>query len=120
MTTKTTPKQMKAGLRQRPTFEQTIGVIEKDKKVKLPDRRYVTLMNSPEHSALVNVPNMDALEEQQMKVLQEELKDNLMKQIAHTTKGLGRNNLVIAGQGSTPTGVTPSAAAAASSTRPGK
>ncbi len=51
--TKPTQKQAKAGLRQRPTYTQIVGIIEKDCEVKLPDRRYKSLMESPEFNQLV-------------------------------------------------------------------
>ena len=57
--TKPTQKQAKAGLRQRPTYAEIVEVIEKDEKVKLPDRRYKSLMESPEYNALASEPAMD-------------------------------------------------------------
>ena len=93
LNTKPTLKQAKAGLRQRPTYAQIVGVIEKDEKVELPDRRYKFLMDDPQYNALTNVPTMDALEDQQMKVIYEQQKDALMVEKAIKSKDMGVKEL---------------------------
>ena len=93
--TKPTQKQAKAGLRQRPTYDQMIGVIVKDEKVKLPDRRFKFLTDTPEYNALSHESNMEAMEDQQMKVVHEQQKDALMTEKAIKSKDMGKKEVKV-------------------------
>jgi hypothetical protein len=90
---KPTQKQAKAGLRQRPSFTKIMGIIEEDYKVKLPDRRYKTLMESPEYNALASEPAMDEIENQQLKVIHEQQKEALLTQKAIKSNDTGVKEL---------------------------
>ena len=84
-----TKKQLFKGLRQRPTYTEVAAVATRDEKVKLPSRQYKNIMESPEFNQLQGVPAMEAIEEQEVRVIQEKQKENIIREKAMKTPNKG-------------------------------
>ena len=84
---KPTQKQMLKGLRHRPTYVDVAMI--PDKKVKFPSRAYKTIMESPEFNQMVGVPTMDAIEDQEIRNIQERQKEDLIKEKAIKSSDMG-------------------------------
>ena len=86
-------REMIQGLRKRPTYNNFVETIIKDKVIKLPNRDAKLLRNSFAYSQLDNMTAFESMQHQQMETLREQQKDNIMKRAAADDPSIGLANL---------------------------
>ena len=71
----------KYGLKRRPTFNEIVGLIsENDKLIKpFPNREATRFRNSPQGSFFDGSDNLDLLKEQQTRILDRQMRENIMR-----------------------------------------
>ena len=88
-----TKREMKQGLRKRPTYDNVVNTIIKDVRIKLPNRDAKFLRDSMAYSQLDNLTAFESMQEQQMSVLREQQRDNIMRNAATDSPSVGMANL---------------------------
>jgi hypothetical protein len=88
-----TKREMKQGLRKRPTYDNVVDTIIKDVPIKLPNRDAKFLRDSMAYSQLDNLTAFESMQEQQMSVLREQQKENIMRHAAADDPSVGMANL---------------------------
>ena len=86
-------REMIQGLRKRPTYDNVVEIIIKDKVIKLPNRDAKFLRESPAYTRLDNMTAFESMQQQQMETLREQQKENVMRRAAAEDPSIGMANI---------------------------
>ena len=86
-------REMIQGLRKRPTYDNVVEIMIKDKVIKLPNRDAKFLRESPAYTRLDNMTAFESMQQQQMETLREQQKENVMRRAAAEDPSIGMANI---------------------------